>query len=230
MKIIKCADAIKIAQNEMEKMFIKVPFARDFHLGIKTNLEYYKRHLMETVLRIRLNNEVDAYCLYKISKGNTRLAQLLAQYLAEELGHENFFINDLKTFGIDLETLNNTKPFFSTNKLIGYLYHAIDQDGGIPTMVWNWFVEWYSDNYNKKITEKIAKEYGEKYSFGFTKHIEFDEDHDHVSLMFSTVELSVSKPEDMKKVEMYLSQFIELIGEYFNELYEVTMVNEKVVA
>src|SRR2546430_16599143 len=72
----------------MEDMFTEVPFAMEFHGGQTTHLAYYKRHLMETVLRIRLNNEVDAYALYKIGYSNNGLAQKLAQYLAEERSEE----------------------------------------------------------------------------------------------------------------------------------------------
>src|SRR5262249_22544434 len=67
----------------MERLvFARVPFAREFHAGQATDWDYYKRHRVETVLRIRLNNEVDSYCLYKIASGDHKLAKLLATYLA----------------------------------------------------------------------------------------------------------------------------------------------------
>jgi Iron-containing redox enzyme len=215
------------AAHEMERLFAKVPFAREFHTGASSHPEYYKRHLMETILRIRLNNEVDAYCLYKIGYKNNKLAVKLAQYLAEELGHENFFLQDLKGLGVEKDELDATAPFFSTEKLIGYLYHAINHDGPMPTMVWNWFVEWYSDTYNKTITEKATNVVGEKGTKGFKKHIEFDDKHDHISLMFGTVEQTVVAPEDHQKVKNYLTNFIELIGEYFQELHDTTIAMKR---
>lgn len=215
------------AAHEMERLFAKVPFAREFHTGASSHPEYYKRHLMETILRIRLNNEVDAYCLYKIGYKNNKLAVKLAQYLAEELGHENFFLQDLKGLGVEKAELDATAPFFSTEKLIGYLYHAINHDGPMPTMVWNWFVEWYSDTYNKTITEKATNVVGEKGTKGFKKHIEFDDKHDHISLMFGTVEQTVVTPEDHQKVKNYLTNFIELIGEYFQELHDTTIAMKR---
>jgi hypothetical protein len=215
------------ATQQMEKLFESVPFSRDFHTGTATHPEYYKRHLMETVLRIRLNNEVDAYCLYKIGYKNNKLAVKLAKYLAEELGHENFFLQDLKGLGVDKETLDATSPLFSTDKLIGYIYHSINQDGPMPTMVWNWFVEWYSDTYNKIITERATSVVGDKGTKGFKKHIEFDDEHDHISLMFGTVEQTVNSPEDHQKVKNYLTNFIALIGEYFQELHDATIAKQR---
>lgn len=221
--VLTCDEAKQHAKNEMEKLFEKVPFAKDFHHGKLTDRSYYVRHLIETILRIRLNNEADAYCLYKIPHTEHKLAMSLAQYLAEELGHENFFKNDLKTFGTSEDELNKTKVFFATEKLIGYLYCCINQNGPLITMVWNWFVEWYSDTYNRIITEKATVDLGKKHTQGFTKHIDFDEGHDHIGLMFSTVELAIKNEEDAERAKVYLTNLISLIGDYFQELYDLTL-------
>jgi hypothetical protein len=215
---------------EMEKMFCRIPFTREFHTGEKTQLNYYIRHVVEIILRIKLNNEVDAYSLYKIGYKDNFLSKKLATYLSEEYGHEAFFMSDLKSFGISENEVNEIKPFFSTKKLIGYLYFSIMQDGPMPTMVWNWLVEWYSDTYNMIITQKAANEFGEDKVFGSLKHLSFDESHDHLSLMFSTIEATVKSNDDEEKVKMYITNFIELIGEYYQELYDSTIaINEKSV-
>lgn len=216
-------EAKKHVQKEMEILFERVPFAKDFHQGISTDREYYIRHLIEAILRIRLNNEVDAYCLHKIPYYDYKLATRLAQYLAEELGHEHFFKNDLKTFGVSEDELNKTKVFFATEKLIGYMYYCISQDGPLITMVWNWFVEWYSDTYNRIITEKAAVDLGKKHTKGFTKHIDFDESHDHVGVMFSAVELAIKNDNDAKRAKLYLTNLISLVGDYFQELYDLIL-------
>lgn len=226
--VLTCDEAKQHAKNEMENLFEKVPFARDFHYGKLTDRSYYVRHLIETILRIRLNNEADAYCLYKIPHIEHKLAMSLAQYLSEELGHENFFKNDLKTFGVSEDELNKTKVFFATEKLIGYLYCCINQDGPLITMVWNWFVEWYSDTYNRTITEKATADLGKKHTQGFSKHIDFDEGHDHIGLMFSTVELAIKNDDDSKRAKLYLTNLISLIGDYFQELFDLTLKNNLV--
>jgi hypothetical protein len=214
----------------MEHMFAEVPFAMEFHGGQTTHLAYYKRHLMETVLRIRLNNEVDAYALYKIGYSHNALAQKLAQYLAEEYGHEHMFLRDLKKLGVTENELNSTQPFFSTRLLIGYLYHSINQDGPMPTMVWNWFVEWYSDNYNLTITQKAAETFGAERVRGSMTHLTYDDSHDHLSLMFGTVAKVMQRPGDAEKVTVYASEFVKLVGMYFRELYEATIAADASVA
>lgn len=223
MQKISITEAKNYCLQEMEKMFCKIPFTRNFHTGQKTNLDYYKRHVIEIILRIKLNNEVDAYSLYKIGYKDNLLSKKLATYLSEEYGHEAFFMSDLRALGVSEEQVNKTNPFFSTKKLIGYLYFAIMQDGPMPTMVWNWLVEWYSDTYNMIITQKAAKEFGKDKVLGSLKHLSFDESHDHLSLMFSTIEATVKTDYDSEKVKMYISNFIDLIGEYYLDLYANTI-------
>lgn len=224
---INCDQAKKIALQQMEILFNKIPFTREFHEGKSTNKDYYARHLLETVLRIRLNNEVDAYCLHKIDHNNNLLAVKLARYLAEELGHENFFKNDLKAFGINDMDIDNTRVFFATEKLIAYMYYCINKDGPLITMVWNWFVELYSDTYNSIITKKAATEFGESHTVGFEHHIDTDEELDHVGLMYSTVELAVNSMQDDELVKYYITNLIDLLGEYFQELYNATIAKQR---
>lgn len=212
----------KVAQDAMEDLFTRVPKAREFHAGEWIDKEYYQRHLMETVLRIRLNNEVDAYGLYKIGYKDNRLGATLAQYLAEEYGHEDLFIRDIARFGVSREELDATSVFPSTEKLIGYLYFGINQHGPLPTMVWNWFVEWYSDRFNGVITQHAADTYGAQMVRGSSAHIQYDESHDHDDLMWTAVERAINGWGDYETAERYLVNFVDLIGDYFTELHDST--------
>ncbi len=187
------------------RLFDRVPFAQEFHSGEAFDRAYYTRHLMETVIRIRLNNEVDAFCLHKIAHDNYKLAGQLATYLAEELGHEDLFLADLKRLGVSREQLHATPPFVATKKLIGFMYFSIDKDGPMPTMTWNWLVEWYSDKFNKVITQKAAAEFGEQTVKGSMGHLGIDEHEDHVGLMFSTVEATIRSEADVTRAKEYLS-------------------------
>ncbi|GAA2419853.1 iron-containing redox enzyme family protein [Streptomyces mauvecolor] len=212
-----------LAEELLEKQFQRVPKLRELHKGEWIDRDYYIRHITETVLRIRLNNEVDSYALYKVGSQDDSLAAKLAKYLAEEFGHENMFTRDLEKFGLTIEQLNATPVFPSTAKLMGYLRLEADRSGPAPTTIWDWFVEWYSDRYNPVITEKAATAFGKEYVHGTRAHIAFDESHDHDELMFRTVARAVEKFSSPEQAEVYLTVFIDLIGDYFAELYESTV-------
>ncbi|HEY1619687.1 MAG TPA: iron-containing redox enzyme family protein [Streptosporangiaceae bacterium] len=211
-----------LAAELMDKQFERVPRMRELHAGEWIEREYFVRHVMETVLRIRLNNEVDTYALFRVGSQDDALAAKLAKYLAEEFGHEGMFARDLAKFGISMEQLNTTPVFPSTNKLMGYLRLAADTRGPAPTTVWDWFVEWYSDRYNQVITDRAAAEFGKDYLHGTQTHLNFDESHDHDELMFRTVSRAVERFGSVEHAYADLTTFIDLIGDYFSELYKAT--------
>ena len=212
-----------LAAELMEKQFARVPKMRELHSGEWTDREYYIRHIVETVLRIRLNNEVDTYALYKVGSQDDALAARLAKYLAEEFGHEGMFTRDLAKLGYSIEQLNATPVFPATYKLMGYLRLAADTRGPAPTTVWDWFVEWYSDRYNQVITDRVKEAYGEEFTRGAQAHLDFDESHDHDELMFRTVSRAIERFGTAEQAYADLEIYIDLIGDYFNELYEATV-------
>ncbi|WP_405732611.1 hypothetical protein OG885_18265 [Streptomyces sp. NBC_00028] len=212
-----------LAEELMEKQFQRVTKLRELHAGEWTDRDYYIRHITETVLRIRLNNEVDTYALFKVGSKDDSLAAKLAQYLAEEFGHEGMFTRDLNKFGFTSEQLEATDVFPSTKQLMGYLRLEADKRGPAPTTVWDWFVEWYSDRYNQIITNKAAEEFGTEFTQGTQTHLDFDESHDHDELMFRTVSQAVEGFGSAEQAYADLATYIELIGDYFQELYDTTV-------
>jgi hypothetical protein len=216
----------KLASTGMERLFSEVPKARDFHEGTWIDKDYYRRHLVETVLRIRLNNEVDAYGLYKVGYKDHRLAATLARYLSEENNHEGMFLRDLERFGLSKADVDATRPFPSTEYLIGYMYFSINNNGPLPTAVWNWFVEWYSDQYNPVITKHAAEVFGDDMVKGSHAHIAYDEAHDHDDLMWSTVDRAVKGWGDFDTAKRLLTNFIDLVALYFKELHDETVASK----
>jgi hypothetical protein len=212
-----------LAAELMEQQFQRVPKMREFHAGEWIDRDYYVRHVVETVLRIRLNNEVDSYALFRVGSSDDVLAAKLAKYLAEEFGHEGMFTRDLARFGLTLDQLNLLEVFPSTSKLMGYLRLAADREGPAPTTVWDWFVEWYSDRYNQIITTKAAEIFGADMVKGSQTHIDYDTSHDHDDLMWRVVSRAVEKWSTPEKARQYLTAYIAMIGEYFAELWESTV-------
>ena len=211
------------AVERMEALFDSVPFTRDFHLGNITDREYYKRHLLEAVIRIGLNNDVDTYCLHKIVSNNISVAKKLLDYLSEEYGHDAMISKDLERFGITQHDIENAVPLFSTKLLIAFMYYEIDKSGAMPTVVWNWFVEWYSHRYNMIITEKAEQEFGNHTVRNSLAHLKIDEEMTHEDDMTSALCLLIHDRADLDQAKHYLGSYIQLIGMYFQELYDTTI-------
>ncbi len=211
------------ALQEIEKMFDSVPFTKEFHSGKLTNREYYQRHLLEAVIRIGFNNDVDTYCLHKIISSDTSVARKLLDYLKEEYGHDSMIAKDLEKFGISESDISNTEPLFSTKLLIAFMYYEIDKEGALPTVIWNWFVEWYSHRYNMTITLKAEEEFGINKVRNSLSHLKIDEELTHEDDMTSALILLVQNESDLKKAKSYLTHYIRLISMYFQELYDLTI-------
>lgn len=218
----------ELAASRMDQLFQRVPKMAEFHSGQWIDRDYYVRHVVETVLRIRLNNEVDTYALFKVGSSDDVLAAKLAKYLAEEFGHEGMFTRDLAKFGMTLDEMNAIPVFPSTSKLMGYLRLAADREGPAPTTTWDWFVEWYSDRYNQIITTKAAEVYGADMVHGSQTHINYDDSHDHDDLMWRVVSRAVERWSSPEQAKRHLVNCIDMIGDYFDELWHATVASQAV--
>jgi hypothetical protein len=222
VKELDRASLEQLALTLMEKQFDRVPKLRDFHEGKWIDRGHYQRHMIEAILRIRMNNVADAYAVYKASYGDYKLAGKLARYLAEELGHEAMFARDLSKFGITIEQINATKPFHATLKAMGYLRLATDERGPAPVALWDWYLEWYSDRYIPIVTKAAAEAFGHEYTSGIEAHINFDSSREHDQLMFETAALAVAQYGTVADAYRDLEIYMELGGDYWSELYAAT--------
>lgn len=212
---------------QMEYLFQTMPYAHAFHEGQEITQHFYARHMIEAVIRIRLNNALDAYCLSKISYNNPSLAKLLLDYLAEEFDHDEFLIKDLEMLGVSRDEINNTEPMFSTQILMAYLHSSINKHGALPDILWNWFVEWYSSKYNIKITEKARDEFGINNVQGALTHLKIDTEKEHLDRMSSALACLVLTEADIDLARRYLTRFVSFVGMYLKELHETTIAHHK---
>lgn len=55
------------------------------------------------------------------------LRTALAEYIEEEVGHQEWILNDLEACGVDKETIRYAKPNPHTELMVAYAYHLIDR-------------------------------------------------------------------------------------------------------
>ncbi len=75
----------------MEAEFANDEVMGEFHTGDWFNTGYYKRHILECVIRIPLNKELDAHAVHSCAIDNIPAAKKLAYYLYDEFGHDEMF-------------------------------------------------------------------------------------------------------------------------------------------
>ena len=55
------------------------------------------------------------------------LREAVSEYIEEELGHQEWILNDLKATGLDSESIRYAKPDSATELMVAYAYYLIDR-------------------------------------------------------------------------------------------------------
>ncbi len=162
----------EIARNETGAVLRSVPDAETFHTGRYLSKPYYLMYVKELMLRTRLNNQADAYLLFEIGQSDVFLARQIADGLAEEFRHDSFAELDLYSFGISRASLRGLQPLPATKTLITRLYHESKLFGAAANVVWNWYQQWYSDEFDPGILRRASVQWGEEHVYGAQAHVD----------------------------------------------------------
>jgi hypothetical protein len=206
------------ASDGMHRLFQADPRIADFHQGRRI-AEVYQRHLLEDVIRIRMNNTVDSHALASMIETDS-VASVLLAYLHEEYGHDQLLAADLIAMGMSEAEIENATPLFSTELLMAYIRFSIDREGPLVAFVWDWLVEWYSGQFNQDITEAAASELGEAAVEQTRRHLEIDNALEHENRIAGALGQLVVRDDSLRLAEQYVDRFIKLIEIYFMELFD----------
>jgi pyrroloquinoline quinone (PQQ) biosynthesis protein C len=66
-------------------------------------------------------------CGSRLPDGYNWMQQAVAEYIEEEIGHEQWILNDLEHSGADLSAIQNGRPCQATEIMVAYAYHQIDR-------------------------------------------------------------------------------------------------------
>lgn len=207
----------------MEAEFAKDEVMAEFHKGEWFNENYYKRHILECVIRIHLNNELDAYAVKIAATDNIPAAKQLAYYLYDEFGHDEMFGQDLNSYGYTKNDVQTENAFPETWKLMGYLNLCVGKFGPLASITWDWFLEYYGDKFNSFITQKASANMGQPAVSGAASHVAFDEAEDHSGMMNNMLSSVIKNESDLEKAIIHIKMFVPMVGEYFRALRAATL-------
>ncbi|WP_293777347.1 iron-containing redox enzyme family protein [uncultured Oxalicibacterium sp.] len=66
-------------------------------------------------------------CGSRLDRRHEWLRTAIAEYIEEELGHEEWVLNDIAACGGDPDQVRHSKPHASTELMVAYAYHQIDR-------------------------------------------------------------------------------------------------------
>jgi hypothetical protein len=202
----------------------RVPGADHLLSAKEINLEYYKRNLIEIILRLRMKRTIDALTIHYFTKHNPRLAKKWAHYTDDEMLHDALFAADLAKVGVSKETIYSTEPAFSTKLLQGYFYYGLEHEGRpLASLASSYFIETVSLLTQPKWIENVGSSLGSEVTRGQQAHVDHDTDDDHTSFVWNVIMSFVHSKDDEEAVVNHITNVYKLFCAFYTELYQMTI-------
>jgi hypothetical protein len=206
-----------------------VPYAQHQLNSRAINMDYYIRHNIETILRIRKKRTVDALAIRYFTKHDPVRAKAWAEYTAEEMLHDSMFARDLASVGVSTQSIYAHEPLYSTKLLMGYLLYGLEYEGTPLALVTSvYFVEYTTTKTQPQWLDNLEKALGKDKITGARAHVNTDLDDNHADFVWDVLASLVRSPEDEEMVIKHIKDVYSLYESYFVELYRLTVGCEPV--
>ncbi|WP_426172715.1 hypothetical protein [Massilia sp. TWR1-2-2] len=187
--------------------------------GQAFDLDYYLRHRIETVHRIRMTAGTDALALAAMVAEHFDAARRWADYTAEEMKHDRFFLADLARHGWDAQRVLAVPPLRGTVALIDYLRRQIASVGSIAAVAYSIYVEWHSARFSRPAVERAEQALGAEFVKGAKAHLAVDVKEDHCQEMVDIAYLLAGHDAGLRVLRALVVDIAGLLRESFIELH-----------
>lgn len=148
------------------------------------------------------------------------LREALAEYIEEELGHQEWILNDLEKCGYDKEIARDSKPNSSTELMVSYAYDLINRVNPVGFFGMVHVLEGTSVSMADNAADSIQNALGlPKSAFSYLRsHGAIDVEH---IKFFEDLMNKIDSPEDQEQIIHCSKMFYHLYGNVFRELNEI---------
>lgn len=209
----------------LARFYEEVPWATHFMSGKSIDLDYYRRHNVETVLRIRRKRVVDAYAIRYFTHEDPKAAAAWCHYCEDEMLHDRMFLRDLEKVGVSAEQAYATEPMQATKMMMGYLLYGIEYDGTPLALLTSVYLIEYVSVLTQPIwLDNMAADLGDDKLTGARAHVGTDIDDDHADFVWTVLSTLVRDEAEERRMFEHIDALYDLWAWYFTELYETTVV------
>jgi hypothetical protein len=203
------------------RFYAESPAARHLRESASVDVEMFKAHTVQTILRIRLARMADARAILLFAKSDPFAAQRWAKYAEEEMLHDKLFLKDLKRLGMEEAAVYATEPFLATKLLQGYLYYTLEHEGPMGLIAKAYFLEYTTRATQSEWNANIRRSLGPDAVRGADAHVNIDIGEDHSTDVWNVLSSLVSGPQDEARLAAHMHAFFGLFSAYFAELARV---------
>lgn len=157
--------SIGLIQHAVEKGVTRALYAK--------YLEQAYHHVRFTVPLLELARD-------KCGASDTAYSAALTEYIAEESGHDEWILDDIKALGVDAEAVRHGRGGFACRMMIGYAHYAIEHINPYALLGMVHVLEGMSVDLADKAAGAIASSFGDNPPNAFsylTSHGALDTEH-----------------------------------------------------
>jgi pyrroloquinoline quinone (PQQ) biosynthesis protein C len=182
-------------------------FSLDEYVGFLTQAFHHVRHTVPLLMAVgsRLPMEKESF----------RTA--IAEYIEEEIGHEEWILNDLAACGVDAETIRNGQPNAETELMVSYAYDTVMRRNPMGFFGMVFVLEGTSVSLATMAAEIIQKRLGlpgKAFSY-LRSHGSLDQEH---MVFFEKLMNSVVDARDRSDIVHAARRFFRLYGGIFRSI------------
>lgn len=119
-------DQLLAATAAEREQFLAIPILQQALRGEITH-QQYRTFLGQAYHHVKHTVPLLMACGSRLPEGYAWLLKAVGEYIEEEMGHEEWILDDIATCGGDREAARNAEPFAATELMVAYAYDVIQR-------------------------------------------------------------------------------------------------------
>jgi len=115
---------LQAATGTERQGFLGIPLIQHTLNGVVT-LESYRAFLGEAYHHVKHTVPLLMACGARLPGRLNWLRSAVAEYISEEIGHEEWILNDIRATGADADAVRNGQPGMATELMVAYAYDTV---------------------------------------------------------------------------------------------------------
>lgn len=186
----------------------------------KATLEQYVAFLTQAYHHVKHTVPLLMACGARLESGQEWLRSAIAHYIAEEVGHQEWILNDIQACGGDSESVRQGNPSAATELMVAYAYDTIARVNPVGFLGMVFVLEGTSTQLATHAATRLQSALGlPKQAFTYlTSHGTLDLSH---MQFFSGLVDRLESAADRQCIIQRARMFFRLYGDIFRSLQEV---------
>lgn len=209
-------DRLLAATETEREQLLAIPFIRHGWAG-ELSLESYLAFLGQAYHHVRHTTPLLMACGSRVPHDKEWLRDAMAEYIEEEVGHQEWILNDIRACGGDPDAVRSSRPGFAAEQMVAYAYHTVDRGNPIGFLGMVLVLEGTSVRVASEAAERLQRNLGlppQAFSY-LSSHGSLDLSHMD---FYQGLVNRIDDPSDQDAVIHCARRFYRLYGEVFRGL------------